>query len=410
MQSSSLNKQTNTSNSATGDTAVPFSPLKNTSIWLIALFIALSGLLCQFQYLKPIPLTEISPGLQTKSAVYFKLNEWRKQPAKINILIAGSSLPMCAFYYSDKVKNAKVFDSIKDQNVSPLQSYTAADYFSRLLSKKNGAPVTVFNTTAAASMLSDNHLILSKMMDKAPDKIILAVGMRDFVDNINLPIAATPVFQALFDLPYAATEDNFSFIGQNAKPNTISELMLDSIVPLYRIHSEMALFVDYTAGKIMGRKKTVASETSAVKEKSVTVKLPLKVETPSASASPVIIKLDSLGYEKRYMPPNYKQMDLEFKCLERICDLCKKNKVELILINMPVSGGHNSLASPAMRQKYLSKLQSVSTKYSVKYCDFENNQFLPDSDFLDTVHLAPSGATKFVDYLVNKSNTFTESN
>ncbi len=405
MLSKSLKRETNTSASAAGNTAAPFSPSGSTAIWLTGLFILLSCLLSQFQYLKQIPLTEISPGLQTKSAISFKLNEWKKQTAKTNILIAGSSLPMCAFYYSDKVKNAKALEKIKEQNVSPLQSYTAADYLSQQLSKKTGLPVTVFNATAAACMMSDAHLILSKMLDTAPDKIILCVGMRDFADNINLPVAATPIFQALFDLPYGSEQDNFSFIVRNARPDAINELILDNCIPLYKIHSEMGLFVDYTTGKLLGRKKTVAAN----KDKSIAVKLPLK-ETPPVVASPSVIKLDSLGYEKRYLPANYKQMDLEFKCLERICDICRKNKVELILINMPVSSGHNSLASLNMRRKYLDKLQEISTRYSVKYCNFENNKFLPDSDFLDTVHLAPSGATKFVDFLVRESNIFTESN
>lgn len=406
MQSKSLNKKTNTSTPATGNTAAPFSPSGSTAIWLTALFITLSFLLSQFQYLKQIPLTEISPGLQTKSAISFKLNEWKKQTAKTNILIAGSSLPMCAFYYSDKEKNAKAFEKIKEQNVSPLQSYTAADYFSQQLSKKTGLPVTVFNATAAACMMSDAHLILSKMLDKAPDKIILCVGMRDFADNINLPFATTPIFQALFDPQYASIQHNFSLIVQNARPDAINELILDNCIPLYRIHSEMGLFVDYTTGKLMGRKKTVAANTDIP----ATVKLPLKAETPTTAASPSVLKLDSLGYEKRYMPANYKQMDLEFKCLERIGDICRKKKVELILINMPVSSGHNSLASLNMRRKYLDKLEEISTRYSVRYCNFENNKFLADSDFLDTVHLAPSGATKFVDFLVKESNIFIESN
>ncbi len=56
-----------------------------------------------------------------------------------------------------------------------------------------------------------------------------------------------------------------------------------------------------------------------------------------------------------------------------------------------------------MRSKYLEILHSTSTKYGIKYLNFEENKMLPDSDFLDTVHLAPSGATKFVDYLVNQS-------
>lgn len=366
--------------------------------WLVVLFLVFSFLISGIRFLIFVPLSEIPPALQTKSAVDFKIRQWQEEKQKSNILVVGSSLPMCALYYSDKVKNETVLNKIKKQNINPLQGYTKADYFSQCLSQKKGSEIRVFNATSAACMMSDTHLMLSKIMKTSPtpEKIILGVGMRDFADNINASFAATPVYQALFDLTYAADPENFDCIVRHAKPDVIKELILDSCLPLYRDHSELALAAEYQMSTRMKKEKAVISKTPNAK--------PVTLPDTSAHA-PVTFKLDSLGYEKRYMPPNYKQMDLESKFLERICVLCQKYNVEIVLINMPVSSSHKSLSSAAMRKKYLDILEAVSTKYGVKYLNFENNLLIPDSDFLDTVHLSPSGANKFIDYLSKETNS-----
>jgi hypothetical protein len=382
-----------------------FAPAKSFTCWLLALMLASVFVSGNINYLKNVPPEKISPALITKASVAFKLDQFNKIAGKTDVVVVGSSLPMCCLYYADDPKDAAVFQLMKEKNLNPLQAYTSALYFSKTTKS------TVFNATVAASMISDVHLLVSKIIDKAPGKIILAVGLRDFTDNINCSFAGTPTFQALFDLPYAFNGDNLPFTFKHATGPIQQELSLNATLPMYRSHSEIGLAMTYESEKLFKKTgpKIAPKQESKPDANAAIVKLPTeidasKIETASIEEKPV---LDSLGYEKRYMPPNYKQMDLEAQALDRLCQLCNDKKVELILINMPVSSGHQALSSKEMRAKYLEILQSASTKYGIKYLNFEKNDLVPDKDYLDTVHMGPAGATKFLNYLVSESGIFT---
>ncbi len=377
-----------------------FAPWKSFTCWLLALMLVSAFASGNINYLKNVPQEKMTPALITKASVAFKLEQFKKIAGKTDVVVVGSSLPMCCLYYADDPKDQSVIQLMKEKNLNPLQAYTSAQYLSKL--SKN----SVFNATVAASMISDVHLIVSKIIDKSPGKIILCVGLRDFADNINCSFAGTPTFQALFDLPYAFSGDNLPFIFSHASKPIQQELSLYATLPMYRSHSEIGLAMTYESEKLFKKtdSKIAPKQEAKAETKAVTVKLPTeieasKLETASMEEKPV---LDSLGYEKRYMPPNYKQMDLEAQALDRICQLCKDKRVELVLINMPVSSGHQALSSTEMRAKYLDILQSISTKYGIKYLNFEKNDLIQDKDYLDTVHMGPAGATMFLNHLVSE--------
>ncbi|MDX2106103.1 MAG: D-alanyl-lipoteichoic acid biosynthesis protein DltD [Candidatus Melainabacteria bacterium] len=383
--------------------SLPYRSLNSFSLWILLLLVASSlALPDNFLILAQVPQEKISAALVTKSAINFKMNEWKTNSKNVDLVVIGSSLPMCCLYYADDPKNSLVIRRVQESNQNPLQAYTAADYLERAISKKHKRDYKVFNATVAASMISDIHLLASKLLENPPKTILLGVGMRDFADNINCSFGSTPTYQALFDVKYALTQDNLDFTYSNTTKSVREELASCIALPLYRNHLEMQLALNTFAEKLYPKSRAkkepikIKSETDKI-----TVKLPSKIEKMKTD-----VVLDSLGYEKRYMPPNYKQMNVEAMALERLCELCKSKNVELILINMPVSSQHQTLSSREMRAKYLQTLQNISTKYGVKYIDFENKNLIPDQDFLDTVHMGPPGAVKFVDYLVGECGIF----
>jgi len=398
---SATNNKTGRNDPVSKKTGLHF--FRSPSLWLL-FFLVVSGFLVNQQnFLTLVPQNRLSAALLTKSSINFKMKEWKTSPPKADAVILGSSLPMCCLYYADDPKNQGVLTRMKACNQNPLQAYTAAEYLQKKVSKSKGTDFKVFNATVAASMISDVYLLTSKLMDKPPKSIILGVGLRDFADNINCSFAGTPTYQALFDLPYALKDDNALFTFCNATNSVRQELASYLLLPMYRNHLEIGLTLNILTEKIFQKngERTIADAKSGADTNKVTVKLPLLIQ--EADKKPV---LDSLGYEKRYMPANYKQMDFEAEALDRLCKLCKKNKTELILINMPVSSGHQALCSKEMRARYLQVLETTSTKNGIKYLNFENNKLIPDSDFLDTVHMGPTGAVKFLDYLVSQSGIF----
>lgn len=352
--------------------------------------------------------------MHTRAACLFKIDEWNalaraKKP--VDLVVAGSSLPMCCLYYADSEKDADAFLKIKEKGLKLLQAYTQANYLEKKIEAKTRAKAEVFNATVAASMISDNQLLIEKLMNNPPKKIILAVGLRDFADNVNVSFGGTPVFQVLFDLPYIANIDNLAFLTENAKRSTLEELFACKLIPIYMIHSELGTWLSEETEKMLDGTKKSKTEIEAAKDESKisntqATTANIKGESKNAATKVKPVVLENLDYKQRYTPANYKQLALEQKSLERICKLCKDKKVELILVNMPVSSKHHELSSKDLRQKYLSGLQNISTKYGVKYLDFENKNLIPDQDFLDTVHMGPPGAVKFVDYLVGECGIF----
>lgn len=393
---------------ATGDEAKAlFNLTGNFTFWFALMIFALSVTVEQINLFKIFPKEIISPAMHTRAACNFKYDEWQKLTGRQDIVIVGSSLPMCCFYYADKEKDAETFLKIKEKGLKLLQAYTAANYLEEKIKQKTGKQANVFNMTVAAAMISDVQLITSKMFTNPPKKIILGVGMRDFADNINISFGGTPVFQSLIDLPYILASDNLAFLLKNAKRTTLEELLTNRIIPLYNLHSELGTWLNEETSKMFRLNKKPVPETKYKKDtRQVANTQSGGVTSSDKSTSTKPVALDPLDYQKRYMPFNRKQMELEQKSLERICQLCKEKNVELILVNMPVSSGHKELSSKVMRKNYLDSLKAISTKYGIKYVDFENSALIPDRDFLDTVHLGPSGATKFVDYLVNDSGVF----
>lgn len=394
----------------TGDKAkARFNLTGNFTFWFALMIFALPVTVEQINLFKIFPKEIISPAMHTRAACNFKYGEWQKLTDRQEIVIVGSSLPMCCFYYADKEKDAETFLKIKEKGLKLLQAYTAANYLEEKIKQKTGKETKVFNMTVAAAMISDVQLITSKMFANPPKKIILGVGMRDFADNINISFGGTPVFQSLIDLPYILASDNLAFLLKNAKRTTLEELLANRIIPLYNLHSELGTWVNEETSKIFRlNKRPVADKKNTKETRRVANIQASQDKTTSAdhSTSTKPVELDPLDYQKRYMPFNRKQMELEQKSLERICQLCKEKNVELILVNMPVSSGHKDLSSKVMRKNYLDSLKAISTKYGIKYVDFEHSELIPDRDFLDTVHLGPSGAVKFVDYLVNDSGVF----
>ncbi|MCW5823621.1 MAG: hypothetical protein KIT34_12520 [Cyanobacteria bacterium TGS_CYA1] len=387
---------------------------KSYTVWLSLMFFASALALSQINYYKIFPSTRISPAMHTRAACQFKIDEWNalaraKKP--VDLVVVGSSLPMCCLYYADSEKDAATFLKIKEKGLQLLQAYTAANYFEKKIEQQTLAKAKVFNATVAASMISDNQLLIEKLMNNPPKKIILAVGLRDFADNVNVSYAGTPVFQTLLDLPYLANRDNFAFLIQNAKNSTLEELITCKSMPLYMIHSELGTWLSEETEKLLdGTKKSKTEIEFAKDETKVSNTQATTANFKNGSTDAAIkvkpVALDQLDYKQRYMPANYKQLELEQKCLERVCELCKDKEVELILVNTPVSSHHHTLSSKDLRQKYLNGLQNVSTKYGVKYIDFENKNLIPDQDFLDTVHMGPPGAVKFIDYLVGECGIF----
>ncbi|MBX9689413.1 MAG: hypothetical protein K2X27_22075, partial [Candidatus Obscuribacterales bacterium] len=156
--------------------------LASTSLWILLFFVVADLLWGFMRPLQNVPHTS-QPNLElSKAALRFKMDEL-KQSANPDIMIIGSSLPMCAFFYTER---PPFFDlalgaKIRGLQLNLLQSYPKAGYFTERLKEITGKDERVFNFAGAACMVSDTKLVLSRALEahKKPSLIIYGVGLRD---------------------------------------------------------------------------------------------------------------------------------------------------------------------------------------------------------------------------------------
>ena len=422
------------------------SAYKSTFLWILGLF-ALANLGWGFLHpLQAVPHTS-QPNLElSKAALRYKMDKLASGKTP-DVMIIGSSLPMCAFFYTEAPPyfDLKEGDRIRQQKLNLLQSYPEAGYFQSRLKKVTGKDLNVFNFAGAACMASDSRLVVERCLaaGKKPEVLIYGLGLRDFVDNVNPPPGETPYYKALCNLGYVA-----GHMMQLTQVNAFTELSMSALFRLYDLRNEFRITAEHFActtfhhpssielafmlgdlnRKLQASTPVVAPVTpvapapvpaavtssgigsnKAVESKK---KEPIKPAVISKStdikpaaqntAAPTQSALSVLDYPQRYCPANFKRLKKEMEELKDLIAFCKEKKIRLVLLNMPVSEGHKTLSPAGLREEYLAELRNTAKSANL-FLDFENES-RPDSDFFDTVHLNADGAKSFVNELTDKLN------
>lgn len=422
---------------------------KSTFLWIVGLFLVANFAWEFIRPLQNVPHTS-QPNLElSKAALRFKMDEL-KASKRPDIMIIGSSLPMCAFFYTER---PPFFDlnegaKIRDLKLNLLQSYPKAGYFTAKIKELTGKELQVYNFAGAACMVSDTKLVMERTLaaNKKPEIIIYGIGLRDFVDNINPPPGDTPYYKALCNAPFVLKN-----LGQLMRFHSFTDLSICAICKLYEMRNEVRISAEHYACVALKHPSTIElafiisdlnKQLKAKQDAALTKKLPPEIKpqlivttgtqaekqtdklaaaagnaakepppkSPGASAQPKLeaetkaaqpsSTLSTLDYKQRYTPANYERLNAEMNELQGLIASCKKQGIKLVLINMPVSQGHKTLSPPGLRQKYLSKLRAIAPAATL-FLDYEN-ETLADKDFFDTVHLNGTGSAEFVDELTKR--------
>lgn len=387
--------------------------------WLLAFLIGINFLVLNIDPLRIVPEDETPPLQLAKTSIAFKMQELASADRGPDILLLGSSLPMYAFYESETggFYDQPLMKRMESRGVSPLRGYTAAHRFESELARATGHQVRVFNFSIPAAMVSDMHLVLNRSLEAGhkPGRVVIAAGLRDFVDRVNPPLGATPTFLELSDARYICA--NWGLLASNAKADDMSNLVESALFPVWRYRGELKLAADHYLSLLFKRptshkldvinfeKKEAEASVVSVTSESEPVRMPADGPPadsgePAPVASPVV--LDELDYRQRYNPPDMSQLRSEFAMLESILETCKRRGIAVTLVNMPVSRGHRLLSEPSLRNEYLGRLEAISTRYGADLIDYELSSEFQDADFRDTVHLAAAGSIKLVADLADR--------
>lgn len=333
--------------------------------------------------LRFIPLDQ--HPMVSKIPVYMESRE------HVNYLLMGSSLPMCAIAEYDR----KLFGAPDCNDPFQLRRYREAKYLEKELSGKLGKPVKAANMSIVSCMASDLFVILSKSVSsgKKPDAVILCIAPRDFVDNLVQPIGRTPPFEVLQD--WKSLND---ILGRNLPKDEVRDLLISAAWYYYRVK------VDYRTVLTQWFSNLVNHPTSlyyATQTNSSGASAPDMAERTEPEAKPKTLAEFNKVYEARYRPPNYKRFALEFEFFVKLLALCQKEKIECVVINMPMTASHHDMLDPALDKQYLDETQKACREYGAHFLDFYDGRAAV-SEFSDGLHVNLTGSKKFQDRLVSE--------
>lgn len=333
-------------------------------------------------------------------ALLAKFPPYLKSNQKPEILIVGSSLPMCAFALPDKTLRSASEKGIDCMPI--LMTYTRAEEFQKALRDKLKLEGEVTNLTCAGCMVSDTYTLLMRLIEanRTPHMVLYGIAPRDFADNMMPQIGESPLCLALAEWSgklskpqptaaeylsfYVSKYSNF-YKTRNRFRNALTEIAADRIgrpINLYDAsHPETA-----STGNSLKTKRPTASV----------------IAVSSEDKAPLDHDLEL--YKTRYNPLSLDRFNREKTSLDNLVKLCQRNNIALLLIEMPLTDSNRSLMPAELVASYQKTITSASTNKIVKVIDFFSPKNFTQPDFSDSAHLNLEGSTKFQNQLVNEMN------
>lgn len=333
---------------------------------------------------------------------WWTIHDLEEQQLKPNVVLLGSSLMVTAISEADANYMNKRLD---------LSMYRKAMYLDEQMTKCIGGQYLTANLSAPGQMPSDAYMTFKALLEsgKKPAIVIYGLAPRDFLDGTLSNAFDTESFKYLRRLIDIRDIADDVFLS----PLDKLEWYLESNVYLYKCSLELkTLCVNYWCHSVDDfLNKKVMSPTFICSRRNRMQLLPLYklfdlepgmlmaelTDKTSAAQS----RIDNMeDYRARYRNPDISICNSQLRCLRRIAGLCKKEHIELVLVNMPITRENVSLLPKQVFQRYLDDIKAIASSMGVPFlnlCQFEQYQYL---DFRDSVHLNGLGGKKFIDSLV----------
>lgn len=312
-----------------------------------------------------------------------------------DVLLLGSSLVLVpAVRCDDQFHGRKTrYDRWYYRNC--IDEYTKADFLQSLLGKKTGKKVEVLDLAVAASLMSDQYLILKKYLatGKHPKLIICAIAPRDFLDNLRPDLEKTPTYSILADL--TCLQD---LIQSKPTLASLSDFVFGNFSNYYKNRTDYNSFIKAATSRFTGHpidlyhstvgKKTARPIASSRSDVSV-------LDSSKADYGPKANVLEDLeGYRKIYLPVNHQLYDKQISYLEKFLQLADSNKIPVLLVDMPLTRENLEVLPLAAQKKYRADISRLAKNSGARLLIPEDHKEYQLADFEDSVHMNASGGKK----------------
>lgn len=373
----------------------PFKTGRQSSFMrALAFFIVLNMVLA---YTNPIDFDKFE--FPYKGWAWWTFNDLRKSPQTHNVALLGSSLMVSA------VGNC---DAMRKQEQLNLAVYHKAEYLDEKLEKTFGGKFNTYNLAGPGQMPSDAYMTLQSMLKthQRPDVVVYGVAPRDFYDSSMASPVDTEPFRFLsrivendeaMPLMFKSPWDKFNWVLEHniwAYRNALdmnmflhdkTEQLLDKLFPpatgkdAFTYWDRIKLLPDYKMGEI---------HPFAV------------VIHPQDPNGPPKFVDNTPEYSERYKRPDKDIYKIQWKFLVKLAELCKRERIELVVVNMPITLDNIKVLGGYRYMPYLNALQVLAMDHDVEAFDLNDFVKYQKGDYHDGVHLNAFGGTKLMDRLV----------
>lgn len=331
-----------------------------------------------------------------KSWIWWAVSDFHRQPQTPDIVLLGSSLMLEALNTGDATYLHKA------QNVS--LHHTSSCLQDDLQAKLGYKPHT-FSFAIAGQMASDAYAIASTLLrgkDK-PTTIVYGIAPRDFMDNTLTNVTTTETFR------YLARVGDLSKTFAAAKPSffEVMDRGLENISFIYKHRVDLLCIQQHAFKSLLegiGHRNLdtykVPFELRRIALKDLLEDVASNETMVCPYGDPPVPYLDNLAeYRQRYAHMNARMFKNQLGYLEQLLQYGKEQKINVVLINMPLTSDNVALMPPGFYQNYLTQIQTLSAKYDSKLIDMNLPGTFNRGYFADSAHLNGLGGMRFFDLL-----------
>lgn len=331
---------------------------------------------------------------------WWTFNDLRTNPELHNVALLGSSLMVSAINACDANYKKETLD---------LTRYHGATYLDDKLRENFGGQFHTYNLSAPGQMPSDAYLTLKSMLTTAhrPDIVIYGVAPRDFLDSSLSAPTDTEPFHFLNRI--VTTDECASGLFRDPLSRLNGFLNRNLYLAHHGLDYQM-LFAnkgDRLLNKIAPAPWDGKPFTYWDRVKLLPGYKPCEIHQNAVMIGPMTREQaiasftdNTLEYIERYKNPDPHTYRNQLYFLRKLFKLCQKERIELIVINMPISKENINTLGPNTYLYYIQAMQQTCFSHKVSFFDLNFYYNYTRDLYHDYVHLNGFGGTRFIDSLV----------
>lgn len=353
--------------------------LSSVVVWILFFASACSLVVILF----PSRLLNAADGIESRLRIVVeKLNPFLNTSEQADIVMLGSSLVLVPAVRCDDKLNGKNRRFDREFFARYILEYSKATYLEHQLKMQFGEDIKVKNLGIASAVMSDHFGIFKMMLEeeKHPRLLILALAPRDFLDNTQEEYLKTPTRMFIREF------ENPSFIPASLNSSDLLDASTN---------------IEHRFEKVIAKLRTASVEMAcAVTGHAAFVE---HYRPPSVKRDELVNELNDLEtYRHLYNPPNFKMLARQSEYLRQFLATAKAKKVDVLVVNMPVTKENIDTLDPSARSIYISSLKKLTKEFDTPLLDIgsDTEKLYMKTDFEDCCHLNTAGGEKFFAALV----------